>query len=117
MSTPVMIAPQNMVQNYRQIWTALNASIVVDVSDWIDCSWARTISVQVSGIVSGDVCRIDLSNSPTKPSASDNQIQYGANVTVDGVTAVTTPAAWVKVRQSAIAGGGTVSAYILLRVD
>lgn len=90
--------------------TLLDAVVAQDNGEWISVEGMKYKSVEI--IITGTAtAQIFISNAPTQPLDSEDHVQFGANVTANGVTAVTTIAAWLKVKVSAYTGG-TVSAYL-----
>jgi hypothetical protein len=107
-----------------QIWLPVNGQ-PVQASSWIDASWSRNISLQAVEFASGDIVQIRVSNKPTRPLDSDNQAQFGSDITSDSLTVVTYDQisgqinngyAWIKVIKSAAgASPAPTKAYLLLQ--
>ena len=57
-------------------------------------------SVHVTGAGAGDAIVINPSCAPAEPAAATHHVQV-ASVTADGITAITSPVAWIKARKAA----------------
>jgi hypothetical protein len=96
---------------------ALNSGFAVDANGdgaWYYIGrWRPPFSVLATGIVSGDVVQIWVSDNDanTPPSAyttAAGAFQLGADITAVGKVAVTETYSWISVRKTAHAGGGAV---------
>lgn len=118
MSSPVVVASSGtypLGYTNGQIWQCLNGT-VVDASEWINCSWAKTMSVELTGFAAGDAVQIRVSNAPTKPLSTDAGKQVDLDFIADAYIKVDLNPVWIRVTKSA-AGGTPAStlAHLFLR--
>ena len=88
--------------------TLLAGNTTVANGPWILLAGLRNPSVQVDGIVAGDIVQLQGTNDddPNAVGAAINQI--GADVTVDSLLNVDPGPRWIRARRSDISGSGTV---------
>jgi len=87
------------------VTTAVFGSAIADVGAAIPGS----LSVHLEGVVTNDKVQLYISNK--KDHAAASEVQFGSDLTADGVTEVTTPSRWLRAKLSDITGGGTVYAW------
>lgn len=94
------------------IFTATLLTAVTATSDgeWVPLEGLYPFTVHVDGITTA-TAQLRVSNSPTAPVNTDNEVQYLADITAEGAWAVEIPFRWVKVRISAYTSG-TINAYL-----
>ncbi len=96
----------------EQRHVALDGSTTVSNGPWIPVD--SLFSIIFTGMVSGDVLQVWVSNTPVKPAGASLQnirsIQMATDITANGSFVMGDKVVWVQVRMSANAGGGTVYA-------
>jgi len=85
-------------------------AIVATLTDsaWIGVGHLSQLSVHVFGIVSTDIVQIEGSNEDTPT----NGIKIGADVTADELRGIDPIPDKLRVRITAVAGGGTITAIV-----
>ncbi len=68
-------------------------------------SLAPPFSLTVRGILGGGKVQVRVSNRYTKPAATALENQYGSDIVVDGVLAITAPFRWIRVIISVVSTG------------
>lgn len=97
----------------EQQHVALDGSTTVSNGPWIQVD--SLFSIIFTGIVTGDVVQVWVSNTPYKVAQADNlasirAIQMASDITANGSFVMDDKVVWVQVRMTANAGGGTVYA-------
>lgn len=90
----------------------LGSNTTVTPGVWFDASgFDKGFSVIFEGLVIGDTAELHVSNRQgfTVPDPTYDGILYGAQLTQDGIVKVLEVYGWVKVKRTAIAGGGTLN--------
>ena len=90
----------------------------VDDGTWIACEQFNVpFSIDVQGILGADRVQIRVSNEETLPADAVHERQLGSDISADGVTEVTSPYKWIKVRKSvADASPGTTIVWLVAQV-
>lgn len=76
---------------------------------WVAFTGWRNPSVEVDGIVVGDVVQIQVTNAKDPDAAGAQILQQDADITEDSLVGVDPGAAWIRANVSAVAGGGTIT--------
>jgi len=84
----------------------LAGATAVNDGEWVEARGFTAGSVHVSGITVATV-QVSVSNSPTKPLATNHGIAVGSALTADGMVSLNgvLPVRWVKARVSAYTSG------------
>ena len=109
-----------MISQFIPLCQPLSQNTVVGSSAWVltNCRvWTTALDrgplywLLVQGLLAGDVVdvRVFFTGDPL---SSDAGTKFGPDLTEDGQYPVDSPYGWLKVRRTAIGGGGTVNATL-----
>ena len=85
-------------------------AVAINDGEWVDVRGISPMSIHVAGITTATV-QIRGSNAAAAPANNTHGVPIGADITADGMAAVTTPMNWLKARVSAWTTG-TISATL-----
>jgi hypothetical protein len=112
------LQPQGALFNNTLVSSNGPGALVAGEAGWIDCSaMAAPLGVWIQGMIATDTCDIRVSNRQSQPDISDAGVLVGASITQDGLYPVVAGGValavkWLRVRRTAVAGGGVVSASV-----
>jgi hypothetical protein len=107
---------------YLKVFDRMNMSVQLITNavaagngEWVEARGFTAGSVHVSGITTATV-QVSISNSPTKPLATDNGVNAGTSISSNGMVNLNgvLPARWVKARVTSYTSG-TINADLELQ--